>query len=168
MRASLAERRVAHESRIPDEQPASEQDEENGPDAVKIETEKTQGFEQKENANANQDHGCSRDLGDIEFLTGSKGLSQTEWIRRRLPNLDGTRGANRVDNLIHIEECERETRERWQWVALIHSHDQQHKYDEMSETFGVLTVVHCAHAKGKEAGQNSGQGRIGAALWRLG
>src|SRR5215471_16603357 len=132
MRASLAGRRVAHESRIPDEQPAAEQDEENGPDAVKIETEKTQGFEQKENANANQDYRCSRDLGDIEFLTGSKGLSQTEGIRRRLPNLDGTRGANCVDNLIHVEECERETAKRCQSSAMIHPHDQEHKYDEMS------------------------------------
>src|SRR5579864_1425484 len=106
--------------------------------------------DQEQHSKANQNHGRNRHLG-FGLLAARGGnrasyaehLLQAEGIWTRLTRLNRTRGANRVDNLVHPEEAEENSQRHLHepWQICRKADNAQNNNPKVSQTLGVLTAI---------------------------
>src|SRR5579863_9500556 len=149
----------AQEPPLSSEEPHSEHDQNDRPEAMQAEVEYV--VDQEQHAQPDQDGRCRGNLGRIDPLSRAESLRQPEGIWGGLARLNRLGGANRVQNLVHPEKSEKDSDHHVGLPGQVggQTNDRQNKNTEMGQTLGVLPAVNRAQSKWNSA-QDSGNRRI--------
>ena len=96
--------------------------------------------QKKQNAQADQNRRSCGNLGAFKLLARAERCPQPEWIGHRLSQLQCFCGANRVDDLVDVEEANPDPQDRVHVPGHLgtDSHNQQHHDDQVCQSLGVL------------------------------
>src|SRR4029077_6343660 len=144
------------------EHPCTDEDDEQRPVSVEAVLPESHGVKKEKNAETDEDDGADRNLAGFDFLSCSKRLRQAQWIRHRLAHLDGLGRPHRVDDLIDIEKCDADAKQRVPASGVICPEDEQREDQQMRKSLGILRAVDRTHSEGKKSSENSGYGRVRA------
>ena len=144
------------------EEPDSQGNNKDGPHPVSVKFEDPNCLQQEQCTQSDQDNRCRGHLGGFDFVASPKGLAEAQRIRGRFSHLEGPGGANGINDLVHVKECDSQAENRIQARVVYNrlAPYQQRESHQVRQSLGILAGVNRAHAEGKEAGQNARHGGI--------
>lgn len=115
------------------------------------------GMQKEKHAQPDQDGGSGWNFRSLKFLARAKHQPQTKGIGRRLSHLNRLRASNGVDDLIHVKESKRDSKERMHVPRNIgaFADDQEHHDHEVRQSLRVLRAIDRSHPEWEETCENA-------------